>query len=292
MPARSGGYCKRGHDTTRPGALNSHGACKECIKIVGRERRAAIRAGTHKWRNPICKHGHDMRIVGISGNGNCKECYRARKRRETKRNRELGIHRPVEHRRPICPRGHDKRIVGVADNGGCYRCYLDALAASSMRLRKRRAGFDGEPQKVPNLKAIRFAAGMTAVEMARYIGISLGGYLHLECGRRRASRKSLAKMVAAISELRRDATSGYRGRYGRLLWAINEAERRGMPTAQTIGELAGENRATGILLRELKKRGLAERFEPRPGPKGGRNLRNATWLLTEEGRRLMGGAAA
>lgn len=283
--------CRRGHDLEAPGALNAQGKCKECVKITSGEIRAAIRAGNFsRMRRPICKHGHDKRVVGISPNGGCKECHRIRRRAATRRNRELGVHRPVEHIRPICPRGHDKRIVGVSDTGSCYRCHLDSLAASSLRLRKRRAGFDGDPQKVPQLKAIRHAAGMTGEEMARRIGMNVSHYYQIENGWKTPWRRTLAEIVAAVAEIRRDALETRRpvGRYGRLVLALNEAERRGYPHPKEIAELAGENRrAMGTMLRELKARGLAERFEPRPGPRGGRNPRGAVWLLTEAGRRVL-----
>ena len=46
-----------------------------------------------------------------------------------------------------------------------------------------------------------------------------------------------------------------------------------------------------MLLKTMKSRGLAERFDPRPGPRGGRNPRGAAWLLTDEGRRVLRDAA-
>jgi transcriptional regulator with XRE-family HTH domain len=287
--------CKRNHDLSAEGALNAQGKCKECVKITSREIRAEIRAGDFsRMRKPICKHGHDKRVVGISPNGSCRECHRIRRRASTRRNRELGVHRPVEHLRPICPRGHDKRIVGVSDTGSCYRCYLGALAASSLRLRKRRAGFDGDPQPVPQLKAVRHAAGMTGAEMARRIGVNIHHYYQLENGRKTPWRKTLARIVDAVAEIRRDALETRRpvGRYGRLILALNEAERRGTPHPKEVAELAGEDRrAMGTLLRELKARGLAERFEPRPGPKGGSTYQPAVWLLTDEGRKMLRDAA-
>lgn len=294
MPPKRGRFCKRGHDTHAPGALNPQGACKECVKIVAKERRAAIRAGTHEFRKPVCAHGHDLRVVGISPNGGCKECHRVRARKTTKRNRELGVHRPVAHVRPICPRGHDKRVVGVSDTGSCYRCYLDCLAASSMRLRRRRAGFDGDPQKVPQLKAFRLSAGMTGAEMAARIGMSLSHYYQVENGHKTPLRRTLAEIVAAVAEIRRDALESRRpvGSYGRIVWAMNEAERRGTPHPPAIGELAGlKRRATGTLLKEMRRRGLAERFDPRPGPKGGHSNSRSVWLLTDKRRRMLRDAA-
>ena len=286
--------CKRGHDLSAPGALNAQGKCKECVKITSREIRAEIRAGNFsRMRKPICKHGHDKRVVGIYSNGGCAQCYRIRTRRREAEKPWKVDPGTIDFRNPICPRGHDKRITGVNKQYGCMECMRQISKAYSLNLRRRWAGFDGDPQKVPNLKAIRHAAGLTAAEMAARIGLSQGGYDHVENGRRAASRRTLAKIVAAVEELRNDALQSRRpvGRFSRLLWAINEAERRGDPVARTIGELAGERRAMGTMLRHLLRRGLAERFEPRAGPRGGRNPGDAAWLLTQEGRKVLRDAA-
>lgn len=278
--------CKRGHDLTADGALSAQGKCKECVKITSREIRAEIRAGNFsRMRKPICKHGHDKRVVGISPNGGCKECYRIRTKRSEAGKPWAVDPSTINFRNPICPKGHDKRIVGVNKQYSCMECQRQISKTFSLNLRRRQAGFDGDPQKVPNLKAIRLGFGLTAEEMAARIGLSIGGYNHLENERRTAGRRTLAKIVRAVDELMhtREAGRVKRGRYRRLLGAMAEAERGGAPTAAAIGRVLGQHPTRfGVMLKYAHRYGFAERAQDDGGVR---------WTLTDKGRRVLGGAA-
>lgn len=158
------------------------------------------------------------------------------------------------------------------------KCRRECIKGYSLNLRRRWAGFPGDEGPVPNLKQVRIGAGLTMREMASRIGISYKFYYELEKRRKNASRRTLASIVRVVTELRARASEGCYGRFGRLLIAVAEAERRGHSTASEIAEMGmfRDAVAVGPLLRWARVYGLVERYA---------STQPSIWLLTDEGRR-------
>ncbi len=66
---------------------------------------------TFKYHNPICKYGHDKRVVGTSKVGNCKACARNR-----------GGVPLAEVPRLHCRNGHELAKHGTTHRKGCSEC--------------------------------------------------------------------------------------------------------------------------------------------------------------------------
>lgn len=264
-------------------------------------------------KNGRCIAGHDKLITGVRSDGACLQCTRERKRQErgtlkiaeSPLGSAFGAATPsmrrVDFYKPICPRGHDKRITGVDSHYGCLACRAcrkeqkDAAYWRNYR-RSRKCKEAGLPEgmvvargtALPKLREIRLRAGLTQKEMAARIGCSAGFVCRLEAGRQKVGRVVLRNILGAISE----TGKGFpKGRYVGLLRALVEAERRGMPTGKTVAEILPESTLrTGSLLRWAERLGLAEKFDG--APKGAPKTSKTTWLITDEGRALIGGVAA
>lgn len=139
------------------------------------------------FRKPICPHGHDKRIVGVSANNWCRACKRISDPRYVKKR---ASHVFIE---PICINGHDKRIVGSRVNGGCAECHR-------IRNRKwRKAHAKPKPLAIPNLRLVRKDLGLSAQQIVDETGISLSALYKIETGTNRATPENARRILSVIA---------------------------------------------------------------------------------------------
>lgn len=228
-----------------------------------------------------CKNGHDRMLVGMWGKG-CAECHR-----QVMRLRKERGHAP-KLTCEYCRNGHHKPTVGMTKNNGCKECAR--VNGREYRRRERAAKYDvpmellGADKRQPfgkKLRGLRESLGMTRSDLERASGVSRFTIIDIERERSRGWPTTKKKLLDAFSRLIRE---NHRGRYTRLMLGLVEAERRGNPTSVEAARIAGiEGNHVWYLLRWLGQRGLAERFE---------NEKGVFWMATDEGRVLIGGAAA
>ena len=234
-----------------------------------------------------CVHGHHKPTVGARPNGWCKECYRISYRRRGKTPGLVYDPKKTAHRSEYCPKGHHKPTVGVNKSYGCKACVKDKNDPAYWRDRRRRKGSEeaGLPEgttvetftDLSRLRILRLRAGLTQAQMARRIGVSHNHYARLEKGDSKATRKTLAKVMRALSE---PAVGS--GRYRDLVWASGESERRGKPHASQMAKLLQVTpQSLGASLRWAVGMGVLERFDGKP----------PVYLVTDRGRGLLGEAA-
>lgn len=153
--------------------------------------------GAYEGTRPICKNGHDKRIVGVSRR-QCRQC-RKEGRKDERRRASTKPRKPYYFVEVFCKRGHDKRVVGVDYNGSCAEC-------RRLRVREqRRIEQENNPHSrrravpVPNLRRMRRELGISMPELAKATRYHFSYLYRLEAQETRASPEALARILSVIA---------------------------------------------------------------------------------------------
>lgn len=145
----------------------------------------------YNFVEPICKHGHDKRIVGVSG----RQCY-ACKLISNKASRER--RRPYWYAERFCCRGHDKSVVGVKKRGDCLACAKQDYKRSRVKRARTNPQSLMRAQRMPHLRQVRKELGVSMRWLSRETGIPLGTLKGIEYGAR-AKPAKMAKILDVVA---------------------------------------------------------------------------------------------